>query len=243
MANIANQTKFQGAIIGGMLLMGYGEFAGSDASGELDLAGLTAIRKLTLTPVKASRLAIAAPLGAVSAAHAPRVIRVVLPRVRGSISQITVTPTASVATSDSAYWTIGAVNKGASGSSSVQLALSNDLANSTRTTGGSALTAGQARQLVLNESGSELQVSEGQIIEITIAAAGASASTAVSPGEVMVNLIVAGSYLGGDETVYLDEAANARGEIDVPADGRITLTRTGASKSFNLGFFYEAVGY
>lgn len=46
-----------------------------------------------------------------------------------------------------------------------------------------------------------------------------------------------------DEVLSINETVGADGRIDVPADGEITITRTGAVKTSGLAFSYTLIGY
>jgi hypothetical protein len=235
MANIVNQKTLTGAVIGGTLKTGTGEFSGTDKTGELDVAGMTTVLSATLTPIKPSTSVQTAGMGTVAVTA---YIDIVLPRIRGSISAIKVTPASTVAVNDTNYWTVGAVNRGTDGDGTAVVVDATAAANSTKATSGAAFTAATKRTMTLTSTSADLVVTEGQTIRITLT----KAAAATTLGAVTVEITVTGSALGTDEILYLDELVD-NGQITVPSTGKITVARTGASPSTDLPFSFSVIGY
>jgi hypothetical protein len=92
----------------------------------------------------------------------------------GSITGLAIAVNTTVATSDVNYWTVSAVNKGASGAGSTALLLATD-ANTTKTTGGSGLTNYVTRYLSLHGTPANLVVAKGDVIIFTFTKTAAAA--------------------------------------------------------------------
>jgi hypothetical protein len=112
---------------------------------------------------------ISAILGDISATST---FTVIVPDVAGSVAKIAFATKTAIATNDTNYWTFGVVNKGPSGSGTQTVADAAAAANSTKTTGGSAITGYVKRNLTLDS----VSAAAGDVLEITITKA-ASATT------------------------------------------------------------------
>lgn len=100
---------------------------------------------------------------------------VLLPAVAGTITAIALATKTAVAADDTDYWTFAAVNKGAAGTGTTALLAATD-ANTTKSTGGSAMTAYVARALTLHGTGANLVTAASDVLEVTITKS-ASATT------------------------------------------------------------------
>lgn len=138
----------------------------------LQLIGLAGVVGSMLSSMGATK-EVALNLGSISATST---FRLRLPSNVGTISKISFVPGTSIAASDTDYWTFGVVNKGAAGSGTTVVVDGTAAANSTKVTGGSALTANVKRDLTLTGTGADLIFAAGDVIEITVTKA-ASATT------------------------------------------------------------------
>lgn len=110
-------------------------------------------------------------LGAISATAS---FAIVLPQVPGTIGRITFVGQTSVAASDTDYWTFGVVNKGTAGSGTAVVVDNTSAANSTKATGGTALTANVPRSLTLTGVGADLIHAAGDVLLLTVTKAGSA---------------------------------------------------------------------
>jgi len=88
--------------------------------------------------------------------------------------------TDALATSDTNYITFSITNLGTSGSGSTVMLAATD-ANTTKATGGTALTANASRSLTLNGTAANLVVAAGDRLRIRAAATGTLANTVTFP--------------------------------------------------------------
>jgi hypothetical protein len=88
--------------------------------------------------------------------------------------------TDALAASDTNYITFSITNLGTSGSGSAAMLAATD-ANTTKTTGGTALTANAARSLTLNGTAANLVVAAGDRLRIRAAVTGTLANTVTFP--------------------------------------------------------------
>jgi len=88
--------------------------------------------------------------------------------------------TDALAASDTNYITFSITNLGTSGSGSAAMLAATD-ANTTKTTGGTALTANAARSLTLNGTAANLVVAAGDRLRIRAAATGTLVNTVTFP--------------------------------------------------------------
>jgi len=86
----------------------------------------------------------------------------------------------ALATSDTNYITFSITNLGLTGSGSAVMLAATD-ANTTKATGGTALTANAARTLTLNGTAANLVVAAGDRLRIRAAATGTLANTVTFP--------------------------------------------------------------
>ncbi len=235
MGDVLRQTRLQLAVIGATLLAGTGEFSGTDVTAKLDVSGVSRIQSISIRPIRASGSTQQAGMGDVSAT---KTLAIKLPRVRGNVTSIKITASTGVATSDVNYWSFGVINKGTNGLGAAVVVDSTNAANTTKATGGSAVVAATPRALTITGVAPDKAVTEEQVLELTITRTGA----ATTLGTVTVEIIVTGTALAADEDIHVDELL-AGGQIEVPADGKITLRRGGVAPSVNLGFAYQVIGY
>jgi hypothetical protein len=86
----------------------------------------------------------------------------------------------ALAASDTNYITFSVTNLGQAGAGSAAMVAATD-ANTTKTTGGTALSANAARSLALNDTAANLVVAAGDRIRIRAAATGTLANTVTFP--------------------------------------------------------------
>jgi len=100
--------------------------------------------------------------------------------VSGVVSGIIFSPTAALAASDTNFITFSVTNLGQAGAGSAALLAATD-ANTTKTTGGSALSADTRRNLTLNGTAANLVVAKGDRLRMRAAATGTLANTVTFP--------------------------------------------------------------
>jgi hypothetical protein len=99
-----------------------------------------------------------------------------LPNVAGTITRISLVVGTTVATDDTNYWTFGVVNKAANGSGTAVVVDGTAAANSTKTTGGSALTNHSQRDLTLTGTAGDKVVTAKNTLLLTATKAAAGAN-------------------------------------------------------------------
>ena len=100
--------------------------------------------------------------------------------VSGVVSGIIFSPTAALAASDTNFITFSVTNLGQAGAGSAALLAATD-ANTTKTTGGSALSADTRRNFTLNGTAANLVVAKGDRLRMRAAATGTLANTVTFP--------------------------------------------------------------
>jgi hypothetical protein len=123
--------------------------------------------------IAAGRRTVAIRQGTISATTA---IPIPLPALAGRIVRVAIVATTTVAAHDTNYWTFGVVNKGAAGDGTAAAVDAAAAANSSKATGGSAVTAHAQRALTLSVTPADLAVSAGGdtlLLTATKAASGA----------------------------------------------------------------------
>jgi hypothetical protein len=98
---------------------------------------------------------------------ATKTIRFRVP-VAGTIAAAGLIAGTTVAANDTNYWTFGIVNKGAAGAGSTVVVDGTAAANSTKATGGSAVTADVGRSFTLTGTSADLVVAAGDVLVLTI---------------------------------------------------------------------------
>lgn len=98
----------------------------------------------------------------------------------GTVSGVTVNAVDTLATSNTNYVTWTVVNRGQAGAGTAAVIAATD-ANTTKATGGSAITANTSRSLTLTSTAADLVVAEGDIIRVTTTATGTLANTVTIP--------------------------------------------------------------
>lgn len=109
-------------------------------------------------------------LSATSSAQIP------LPSIAGTVSRVSVMVDTTVTQSDTDYWTFGVINKGAAGSGSTVVVNSATAANSTKSTGGAALTNFVQSDLTLTGTTADLDVTAKNVLNLTATKAGSAAN-------------------------------------------------------------------
>lgn len=112
--------------------------------------------------------------GAISAAST---FLVVAPNVAATLTLAEFVESVAVAQSDTNYWTWAITNLGQLGVGTTPM-LNNTAANTTKLTGGSALSANVARQLQLNSTPSNLNTAANDVLQVTITPTGAPTALA-----------------------------------------------------------------
>lgn len=115
------------------------------------------------------------PLGDISATTA---FNVVLPNVAGVVARISFATKTAISTSDTDYWTFGVVNKGAAGSGTTAVVDNTAAANSTKVTGGTAITGYVKRNLTLSGTPANLVTAAEDVLEVTITKASSATTMA-----------------------------------------------------------------
>lgn len=117
------------------------------------------------------------PLGTVSASGD---LTIVTPAAAGKLIRASIALKTTVAADDTNYWTFGLVNKGAAGSGTTKMIDSTVAANSTKATGGSAITGYIKRALTLAADPDANHAAEDVLVfSMVKAAAGANLVEAV----------------------------------------------------------------
>ena len=98
----------------------------------------------------------------------------------GTIAGITLNAVDALAASDTNYITWTVTNRGQAGAGSL-VVLAATAANTTKTTGGAALSANTNRSLTLSSTTADVTVAAGDIIRITSTATGTLANTVTLP--------------------------------------------------------------
>ena len=103
----------------------------------------------------------------------------------GTVSGVTVNAVDTLATSDTNYITWTVVNRGQAGAGTAAV-IAATAANTTKVTGGSALTANTNRSLTLTSTAADYAVAAGDVIRITTTATGTLANTVTIPRYLVV---------------------------------------------------------
>lgn len=98
----------------------------------------------------------------------------------GKVTAVKLVSLSGLATSDSNYITPTVTNLGAAGSGTAALLAASD-ANTTKATGGSALTANVVRSWTLTSTAADLNVTEGDVLRIRATATGTLAGAVTRP--------------------------------------------------------------
>lgn len=98
----------------------------------------------------------------------------------GKVTAIKLVSLSGLATHDSNYITPTVTNLGAAGSGTAALLAASD-ANTTKATGGSALTASVVRSWTLTSTAADLNVTEGDVLRIRATATGTLAGAVTRP--------------------------------------------------------------
>lgn len=131
-------------------------------------AGITGTQLSTAAATKE----LTVQLGTISATTT---ILVSAPNVASVLAGLRIAVGTTVTTSDTDYWTIAAVNKGPAGSGTTDV-LDTGAANTTKVTGGSAITANVARAATLHGTGANLVLAANDVIAITLTKSASAAN-------------------------------------------------------------------
>jgi hypothetical protein len=138
----------------------------------LQTSGKNSISGAMLTPAAQTK-EIAAQLAASIAATT--VFLIPSPNVAAVLAAARFVNSTAFATDNTNYWTWAIANLGPSGGGATAM-LAATAANTTQTTGGSSLTAGQARSLTLHGTPANLNTAAGDVLQLTITKTGAPAA-------------------------------------------------------------------
>jgi len=105
----------------------------------------------------------------------------------GKLEAARFTSLAGLAVSDSNYVTFSITNLGKAAGGSTAMLAATDV-NTTKSTGGTALTANASRELALHGTAANLQVEEGDVLRVRFAATGTLAGAVTRP---LVSLVIA----------------------------------------------------
>jgi hypothetical protein len=100
---------------------------------------------------------------------------VLVPPGAATLRAVKLSAKTTIATSDTNYWTFALTNKGAAGDGTTPMLAATD-ANTTKATGGSALTGYVARSLTLHGTAGNLAVTPGHVLELTMTKTAAAAA-------------------------------------------------------------------
>lgn len=100
--------------------------------------------------------------------------------IDGKLESIDFTCADDLAANDTNYITFTVVNKGQDGSGSTAMLKAAD-DNTTKATGGSALTTDAKRSLILSTTASNLEVAKGDVLAVTVTATGTLANQVTLP--------------------------------------------------------------
>ena len=112
------------------------------------------------------------PLGTFSATD---FLDVIVPNCVGTLVKASILVTTTVAVSDTDYWTFDLMNKGAADAGTTAMLAATD-ANTTKATGGSALTANIVRNLTLHGTSANLVVAAQDVLRLTATKAASGAN-------------------------------------------------------------------
>lgn len=98
----------------------------------------------------------------------------------GKVTSIKINSLSGLAAHDTNYLTFAVVNLGQAGSGSTALLASSD-ANTTKATGGSAMTANTPRSLTLTSTAADLNVTEGDVLRLRATSAATLAGAVTRP--------------------------------------------------------------
>lgn len=98
----------------------------------------------------------------------------------GTVTSIGITSLSGLAAHDTNYLTFAVTNLGAAGSGTTALLAATD-ANTTKVTGGSAMTASVTRSLTLTSTAADLNVTEGDLLRLRATSAATLAGAVTRP--------------------------------------------------------------
>lgn len=98
----------------------------------------------------------------------------------GTVTSIGITSLSGLAAHDTNYLTFSVTNLGAAGSGTTALLAATD-ANTTKVTGGSAMTASVTRSLTLTSTAADLNVTEGDLLRLRATSAATLAGAVTRP--------------------------------------------------------------
>ena len=139
--------------------------------GSLPDGGITGAMVTTANATKELNL----PLGSISATTS---FSIIVPAVAGVLARVSFVTATGVTTSDTDNWTFALVNKGASGSGTTVMVDGTDAANSTKATGGTAMTANVKRSLTLSSTPANLVTASEDVLVLTFTKTGSATTMA-----------------------------------------------------------------
>lgn len=135
----------------------------------MTLIGPAGVNAEMLSAAAATR-AISLPVGTVSAT---RTVLIPLADIAGTLTRVSLASSASIAASDTDYWEVAIVNKGGDGSGTDDM-LAATAANSTKSTGGSAIDAFQAWEATLHGTAGNLDAEARDVLALTLTKTGSA---------------------------------------------------------------------
>lgn len=127
----------------------------------------------------AARKTVSTPLDQVGTSSANYDTFVVVPET-GTLSSINLVSRSALSASDTNYITFTVTNLGTNGAGSTVMLAATDV-NTTKATGGSAISAGAPRSLTLTSTTANLAVTKGQVLRIRAAVTGTLAGAVELP--------------------------------------------------------------
>lgn len=214
-------------------LRGIGQFNSTDASGTLIVAGLTTIDNVSLTPLGAPGAATESVSHLISTGSLSGTFNFTGRFAKaGTVTSAWVITQNTISPNGTNFWSLGIVNKGAAGAGTAKIVDSTVLANTTNS-GGSTISAYTPFAMTL-----------GAAVDLVVAAGDAflfTATATVTPTAFnQASFGISYSTNGSDETLYCSQAVNA-GRM-IPTAGKITINRSGNSKTSGLVFNFEIKG-
>lgn len=148
---------------------GSGQLVRTSKKPLITLIGLAGVVTSMLSTVAKTK-EVGQQLGTVSATAS---FNVIVPNCAGSVARVRFATKTAIAASDVNYFDFGVVNKGPAGGGATAVVDRTAAANSTKATGGSAVTGYVRRDLTLHGTPANLVVAAGDVLEFTVTKTGA----------------------------------------------------------------------
>lgn len=215
------KQRIRGMQEGGFrLVQGVAQFTTTGLTGDVDCM-LSSILGYNIHPLGTPGVAyrqLPVPIGAVTATGS---FGLQFPPHAGVIVAAHLSVQTTHATHDTNYWAATLLNKGAAGAGTADMILATDV-NTTKVTGGSAITAYIPRSLSLHGTAGNLAFAANDYGLFTLTKAASAVSLVGAHLQLTLNCGDVG------ENFYLAETATD-GVVKKPADGKLTFARSGAN--------------